>query len=454
MTNAAARRVLFVDDEPAIHRIVAHMLDMFQLCSAYDGASALREVEAALAQHAEFPLVILDVAMPGCGGLETLERIWQIAPNTQAVFCTGSELNHGELQARFGDTDAILVVQKPFAHVELVQAAHTLTSKWLLQRAARARLGELEAAVFARTAQLEAANARLAEQLVWRDRVETEVRVSQRLEAIGQLTAGIAHEINNPLQYVGDHLEFVNDSTADLLSLVSRVAACFAAHPETADAGSASSQVVCDARSVFDSVDIPYLSRELPGALEAIGGGITRITSIVRAMKELAHPGTRDPRVADINRALESALEISANSYRGVAELDKQLSPLPPVTCYVAELGQVFLNLIVNAAHAMEGRARGKLSVASAVDGEHVVVSIADTGGGIPPEIQPRIFDPFFTTKEIGQGTGQGLAIARAIVVDHHGGSLSFDSVTDQGTTFTIRIPISGPTQRQATVAA
>ena len=121
MLTPTARRVLFVDDEPSIHRIVTVMLDMFQLCSVYDGPSALREIEAALAQHAEFPLVILDVAMPGWGGLETLERIWQIAPHTQAVFCTGSELGHRELQDRFGDTDAILVVQKPFSQVELTR---------------------------------------------------------------------------------------------------------------------------------------------------------------------------------------------------------------------------------------------------------------------------------------------------------------------------------------------
>jgi signal transduction histidine kinase len=194
------------------------------------------------------------------------------------------------------------------------------------------------------------------------------------------------------------------------------------------------------------------MARELPGALEAIQGGITRITAIVRAMKELAHPGTKDPGVADINRALESALEISANSYRGVAELEKQLSPLPPVTCYVAELGQVFLNLIVNAAHAMEGRVRGTLKVASCVEGDHVVVTIGDTGGGIPLEIQPRIFDPFFTTKAIGRGTGQGLAIARAIVVDHHGGTLVFDTAPGRGTTFIIRIPIAGPA-REASAA-
>jgi two-component system NtrC family sensor kinase len=432
MTHRAPPRVLFVDDDHAIHRTVAKLLSAFEVCSAYDGPSALIEVETALALRAEFALVILDISMPGWGGFETLERMWQVAPDTQALFCTGSQLTYAELRERFGDSDAILVVKKPFSHVEIGQAAHALTTKWRLQRQARAHLVELEAAVSARTAELEAANQRLALQLAWRDRVETDIRVSQRLEAVGQLAAGIAHEINNPLQYVGDHLEFVTDSTAELLALVGRLEQHAAEQ---------------------DPIDIPYMKRELPGALEAIQGGIHRITAIVRAMKELSHPGTRDARGADINRAIESALEISATSYRGVADLEKDLAPLPPVTCFIGELGQVFLNLIVNAAQAMEGQPRGKLSVRSAVDGDHVVISVADTGGGIPPEIRERIFDPFFTTKEVGRGTGQGLAIARSIVVDRHGGSLSFDTVAGQGTTFVIRIPIDGPRPRSAAAA-
>jgi signal transduction histidine kinase len=441
-----ARRVLFVDDDHAIHRSVAKMLPAFELCSAYDGPSALVAVEAALTHGAELALVILDVAMPGWSGIETLERIWAVAPDTQALFCTGGALDYRELQTRFGDTDAILVVKKPFSQVELAQAAQALTTKWRLQREARAQVGELESAVRARTAQLEAANGKLADELAWRDRVETEMRVSQRLEAVGQLAAGIAHEINNPLQYVGDHLEFVSDATADLLALIGRIHACLGHH--------GNSPVAIDARLVFESIDIPYMSRELPGALEAIQGGIQRITSIVRAMKELSHPGTRDAQVADINRAIESALEISVNSYRCVAELEKHLAPLPPVTCFIAELGQVFLNLIINAAQAMEGQTRGKLVVTSALDGDHVAISVSDTGGGIPPEIQQRIFDPFFTTKELGHGTGQGLSIARTIIVDRHAGSLSFASVAGRGTTFVIRIPIAGPMGRHATAAA
>ncbi|HET7504050.1 MAG TPA: ATP-binding protein [Kofleriaceae bacterium] len=448
MLKSANRRVLLVDDDRAIHRSVARMLPAFELCSAYDGPSALAEIEAALAQRAELALVILDVAMPGWGGLETLERIWEIAPDTQALFCTGAALDRRELERRFGDTDAVLVVNKPFSQIELAQAAQALTTKWRLQRAARAQVSELETAVRARTGELEAASARLAQELAWRDRVETEMRVSQRLEAVGQLAAGIAHEINNPLQYVGDHLEFVTDATGDLLALAERLRGCLERDP--------GSPAALDAKLALGAIDIPYMSQELPGALDAIRGGLQRITSIVRAMKELSHPGTRDARAADLNRALESALEISASSYRTVADLEKHLTVLPPVTCFVAELGQVFLNLIINAAQAMEGLGppRGKLVVTSQLDGDHVVISIADTGGGIPPEIQHRIFDPFFTTKDIGRGTGQGLAIARAIVVDRHAGSLSFDSVAGHGTTFVIRIPIAGPAARKAPAAA
>ncbi len=439
MLSHTERRILFVDDDRSIHRAVTRMLGSYELCSAYDGPSALAELQTAIDHHEEFALVILDIGMPGWGGIETLERIWKIAPDTQALFCTGAALGHHELQDKFGDTDAILAIKKPFSHVELAQAAQALTTKWRLQREARAQVEVLEAALSARTAELEIANARLAEQLAWRHRIETEMRVSQRLKAVGELAAGIAHEINNPLQYVGDHLEFVHDATADLLSLVGRIDTWINEQREP--------RIVSSARAAFDSIDLPYMKRELPGALDAIQDGIQRISSIVRSMKELSHPGTADARAADINRALESALEISANAYRGVADLEKRLEPLPLIPCFVSELGQVFLNLIINAAHAMEGHARGKLVVTSQVHGTNVVISISDTGGGIPLEIQQRIFEPFFTTKEVGHGTGQGLAIARAIIVDRHGGSLSFESVVDHGTTFFIRIPLCGPPQ-------
>jgi two-component system NtrC family sensor kinase len=447
MLTRSPPRLLVVDDDPPMHRAVGRMLTGFELCSAYDGPGALAEIEDAALRGNEFAMVVLDVGMPGWGGLETLERIWQLAPDIQALFCTGTALDPRALRERFGDSDAILVIKKPFSAIEIIQAAHALTTKWRLQRGSRAQVDELAAAVATRTAQLEAANARLAQELAWRDRIETELRVAQRLETVGQLAAGIAHEINNPLQYVGDHLEFVQEATAELLGVVGRMADATAVPGEPAGGG----RRITDLGDL-DGFDLEFMQRELPSAIDAIQGGVQRIRSIVRAMKELSHPGTREAHAADINRAIESALEISASAYRNVADVEKHLGPLPPVTCFVAELGQVFLNLIVNAAHAMEGRSRGTLTVRSAVDGDSVVISVSDTGGGIPPEIQQRIFDPFFTTKEIGRGTGQGLAIARSIVA-RHAGMLSFESSAQRGTTFVIRLPISGPPQ-PATAAA
>jgi len=429
-----ARHVLVVDDDPRIHRLITRMLPGFALQSAFHGPGALAEIAAARARGSEFALVVLDIGMPGWGGLETLERIHKLAPDIQAVFCTGSALELAELRARFGDTDAILVLKKPCSQVELAQAVHALTTKWRLSRQVRAHVDELESTVATRSSQLAAANERLAEEVARRDQVEGELRVSQRLEAVGHLAAGIVHEINNPLQYVGDHLEFVQDASAELLALVDRFEAWTAADDHAGPAAPCGKF----------AIDLPYIRTELPSALAAIRGGVQRIRAIVRAMKELSHPGTRDARTADINHAIQSALEIGASSYRGIADIEIDLAPLPKVPCFIAELGQVFLNLIVNAADAMEGHGRGKLVVRSAIDGDQVVISFADTGSGIPPEIQPRIFDPFFTTKDVGRGTGQGLAIARSIV-DRHGGSLSFDSIAGRGTTFVIRLPIAGP---------
>jgi two-component system NtrC family sensor kinase len=194
----------------------------------------------------------------------------------------------------------------------------------------------------------------------------------------------------------------------------------------------------------------------VPGALEAMNTGIGRVASIVRAMKELAHPGPRDASQTDINRALGNALEVTGAAYRYVADVAIDLEPLPPVVCFPDELNQVFLNLIINASHAMEDRdlsRRGTLGIRTRVDGDEVVISVSDSGCGILEVNRDRIFDAFFTTKQVGRGTGQGLAIARTIVVDRHHGSLTFDTTVGRGTTFHVRIPIAGPAAQIAQVA-
>jgi signal transduction histidine kinase len=209
-------------------------------------------------------------------------------------------------------------------------------------------------------------------------------------------------------------------------------------------------------QAIAGSADLEYLTQEIPSSLDSVRDGVSRIAHIVRAMKELAHPGPREASAIDLPRALQNALDVTAATYRYLADVETQFAQTPPVVCFGSDLNQVFLNLIVNAAHAMEDKraGRGKLGVRTRVDGDQVEIAISDTGAGIPEALRDRIFDAFFTTKEVGRGTGQGLAISRTIVVDRHGGTLTFDSQVGVGTTFYVRIPIAGPRPQSRPVAA
>ena len=207
-----------------------------------------------------------------------------------------------------------------------------------------------------------------------------------------------------------------------------------------------------------EAADLDYLAERMPRAFERTLEGVERVTSIVRAMKEFAHPDRREKSPADLNRALANSLTVARNEYKYVAEAETAFGAIPPVLCHVGELNQVFLNLIVNAAHAIgdvvQGTDRkGTIRVTTAADGDHVVVRVADDGAGIPAELRGRVFDPFFTTKAVGKGSGQGLAIARNIVVAKHGGSIAFETEVGRGTTFIVRLPV-GDLEHSEGVAA
>ncbi len=257
---------------------------------------------------------------------------------------------------------------------------------------------------------------------------ELALRQALKLEAIGSLAAGIAHEINTPVQYVSDNVSFLQRALADLLDLARRGGA-----HET-------------------DVDLEYLIAEAPAAADQAVDGLRRIADIVRAVKQFSHPGSDKPAPADLNDEITTTAAVSRNEWRYVADLTTRLDPnLPPVLCLADEIRQVLLNLIVNAAHAVADAVgatpggRGHIEVASRRDGEWAEITVLDTGTGIPEAVRSRIFDPFFTTKSAGHGTGQGLAIARAIVVEKHGGVIRFDTVVGQGTTFIVRLPLRSP---------
>ncbi len=280
-----------------------------------------------------------------------------------------------------------------------------------------------------------------------REQMHIQLAQAQKLESIGQLAAGIAHEINTPAQYVGDNLEFLEQSFGELGELLKRYQALLAAAGE----GEVPAELVAEVREAAEAADVEFLEEEIPRALAQSREGIGRVSKIVRAMKDFSHPGSEQKEPIDLNHAIESTVTVARNEWKYVAELEMELDEgLPPVPCLAAEMNQVVLNIVVNAAHALgdqrearEGEGKGRIFVRTRSEGDvWAVVEIEDTGPGIPEEIRDRIFDPFFTTKEVGKGTGQGLAIARSIVVDKHGGTLDVASEPGQGTTFTIRLPL------------
>jgi signal transduction histidine kinase len=284
-----------------------------------------------------------------------------------------------------------------------------------------------------------------------RRRMELELRLSQKLEAVGQLAAGIAHEINTPVQFVGDTIRFLDDAFTDLSGLVE----AYGALRDLATASGLDPAALDRLAVAEETADLEYLRERVPAALERARDGIDRVARIVRAIRDFAHPPTTIKGPVDVNRALANTLIVAANEYKYVADVDTDFADLPPIVANAGDLNQVFLNLVVNAAQAIEDHVgpdgdRGRISIATQSDGDRVIVSIADTGGGIPPEVAGRIFDPFFTTKEVGRGTGQGLAISHTIVNERHGGSLTFTTEVGEGTTFHVVLPITEPAELAA----
>jgi signal transduction histidine kinase len=286
-----------------------------------------------------------------------------------------------------------------------------------------------------------------------RDRLETELRLAQKLESVGQLAAGIAHEINTPIQYVSSSVEFLDSAFADIATLQD----AYAALRDAAALGDVDAQLLAGVGEAEEIADLEYLREHVPAALERSRDGLARVAKIVGAMREFGHPPTLGSAPVDVNAAIENTLVVAANEYRYVADLTTDLGDLPLVLSNGGDINQVLINLIVNASHAIADIVggtdqRGAIDIRTRVEDDHAVITIADTGGGIPAEIADRVFDPFFTTKDVGRGTGQGLSIARTII-DRHDGTLTFDTRPGQGTTFTIRLPLS-PADAPATAAA
>ncbi len=286
-----------------------------------------------------------------------------------------------------------------------------------------------------------------------RNKMEVQLRESQRLEAVGRLAAGIAHEVNTPAQFVSDNTTFLKEAFDDLLQLEN-------VYSELLEGGSLSDEQRSRLNEARDAADREFLVDEVPQALAQSMDGIRRIADIVRAMKEFSHPGGGGQKEqVDFNRLITNAVTVAANEWKYHAEIETSLDPeLPPVSCFPRELNQVVLNLLINAAHSIadakgDSGERGKITISTAAGSESVELRLTDTGTGIPEHVRGKIFEPFFTTKEVGRGSGQGLALAYSAVVEKHGGELSFETESGVGTTFIVSLPLAAQDRKTGEIA-
>jgi PAS domain S-box-containing protein len=280
-----------------------------------------------------------------------------------------------------------------------------------------------------------------------KQKIETQSALSQKMESIGQMASGIAHEINTPIQYVGDNLRYLNRSFTKMMTAIDIYQQWLKKHIEIAYSPS-------ELDSLIDSTDPRKLQmyiNESPVAINESLAGVERVRKIVWAMREFSHPLLKEKRFSDINHAIETTSTISRNEWKYVAEMELHLDPdLPLVNCQIDEINQAILNMIINSGQAIKEvveknpELKGKITISTQKHLSSVQIIISDTGSGIPDSIQDRVFDPFFTTKGMGKGTGQGLYLAHNIIVKKHAGNITLESKPGQGTTFTIELPIDG----------
>lgn len=405
-----AHTILIVDDNQTNRVLLARSLanSGYQTIEASNGVEAIE-----MAEEYRPSIILLDVQMPEMDGFEACKRLKEsLETSTIPVLFLTSHSEPANIERAFavGGCDCIA---KPF-HMGEVKARLAV------------HLGLREA-----TGMLEETHAQLL--------------LAQKMESIGQLAAGVAHEINTPTQFVGDNTRFLKDTFEQLAPALGKVRELL----ETAIAGGNCEGEAQALKESFEEIEIDYILTEFPAALDQSIEGLQRVSTIVKAMKEFSHSGSAEMALADLNRSLETTVNVASHEWKYVAEVEKDLSEdLPHVYCHAGEISQVLLNMIVNAAYALreklgEGSTeKGLIRVSTRCVGQFAEIRVSDTGAGIPEEIRQRIFDPFFTTKGVGDGSGQGLSMAHKVVVQKHQGTISVESEVGEGTTFIIRLPL------------
>jgi signal transduction histidine kinase len=414
--------VLYIEDDTAQARLVQNHLERAG-CTvelASDGVQGLACYAAK-----SYAVVIVDQTMPGLSGLEVIRAMAARGPLPPTIMVTGTGNEQIAVEAmKLGVTDYL---------IKDLEGGFMNVLPLVVRRVIQQR-----------------------QTLVEKRRIERELAQDQKLKAIGQLAAGIAHEINTPNQYIGDNTRFLQDAFRHISALLD-------AYDRLLDAArqdSVTDELLAEVETKVRGADLGYLNAEIPQALEQSLEGVEHVAHIVGAMQEFSHPDAVRIQAVDLNHVIKSAITLCRNEWKYVAEVATDFTAeLPAVRCLPSDIHRVVVNLMVNAAHAIAAAApdvangRRNITVSTRRNGPWAEIRVEDTGTGIPAEIRDRIFEPFFTTKDVGEGTGQGLAIARAIVVEKHGGTIHFETEAGQGTTFVVRLPIDGCPDAQAAAA-
>ncbi|QIA05119.1 ATP-binding protein [Pseudomonas fluorescens] len=460
MSELSNRRILLIDDMPSIHEDFRKILApasaqsaemdemeaalfgetarprraVFELDSAYGGEEGLAKLNLALQEQCPYALAFVDMRMPdGWDGAQTIEALWQQDPQLQVVVCTAySDYSWDELLDRLHAHDRLLILKKPFDNIEVQQMANTLLTKWQMTERASLQMHHLEHLVDQRTAQFKHASEALQREIDERKQLEGQLVQSEKLASLGQLAAGVAHEINNPIGFISSNLGTLDGYFQQLLTMLGAYHTAGQTLP---------AELAGQLQQLREDLELDFLLEDIPVLIRESKEGIARVGQIVRDLKDFSRVDSHQEwQWANLQQGIESTLNIVASELKYKADVIKEYQELPDIECLPSQINQVIMNLVVNAAQAM-GPERGTITLRTGVQGESAVIEVADTGSGIAPETLQKIFDPFFTTKPVGQGTGLGLSLSYGIV-KKHGGDISVSSKPGFGTTFRVQLPL------------
>jgi len=461
MNNLSNRRILLIDDTPSIHEDFRKILSpqaqqnadldlmeaalfgsevkrastAFELDSAYGGQEGLSKLCEALKNDRPYSLAFVDMRMPeGWDGAQTIEHLWKEDPRLQVVVCTAySDYSWEELLDRLLAHDRLLILKKPFDNIEIQQMANTLTTKWEMTERAQMQMSHLEQMVEQWTQQFKMASDALQRETDERKQLEDQLVQSEKLASLGQMAAGVAHEINNPIGFISSNLGTLSSYFNHLQEMLDAY--------RRAEEAIGSTERLERLKSLRERIELDFLMEDIPLLIKESKEGIDRVGQIVKDLKDFSRvDASQQWQWANLRHGIDSTLNIVANELKYKADVVKEYQDLPEIECLPSQINQVIMNLIVNAAQSM-GPERGTITLRNGIEGESVWLEVADTGSGIAPESLQKIFDPFFTTKPIGQGTGLGLSLSYGIVKKHRG-DISVRSEVGVGTTFRVQLPV------------